>query len=100
MSDDDDKQLSRLLQRNLAPPARDPMFRIRVLERREREQFVRRVTLLVGTGIAAAGVYAVAATLGETDRTVRGVGLCLALALGAAMYVPALFQAMRGMGGK
>jgi hypothetical protein len=99
MNHDDDQQLSRLLQ-TLAPPAHDPLFRIRLLERRERQQFVRRVTLLVAMGVAAAGVYAISATVGGTDGTVRRVGLFLALALGAAMYVPALFQAMRSMGGK
>ena len=49
MRDDDDDQVNHLL-RSLAPPERDPLFRIRVLERRERRQFVRHVALLVGGG--------------------------------------------------
>ena len=49
MKDDDNDQVSHLL-RSLAPAERDPLFRIRVLERRERRQFVRHVALLVGGG--------------------------------------------------
>ena len=97
MKRDDDQQLSQLLQK-LAPPARDPLFRIKVLERRERQQFVRRVALVVGTAVGAVVVYAISAAAGETNQGVRGAGIAVALAMGAAMYVPALLQMIRGVG--
>ena len=95
--DDDDKQLSQLLQ-TLAPPARDPLFRIKVLERRERQQFKRRVALLLGTGVIAVAAHALAASAAGTNEVMRGLGLAVAAVAAAAMYVPALLKAIRSMG--
>lgn len=48
MSEDKDDRLAELLSA-AAPPARDPVFRIKVLERREQRQFQRRsFTILAG----------------------------------------------------
>ena len=48
MSEDRDDRMVEFL-RQAAPPARDPVFRLRVLERRERRQFRRQLfTMLAG----------------------------------------------------
>lgn len=48
MSEDRDDRIVQFL-REAAPPARDPVFRLRVLERREQRQFQRRLfTMLAG----------------------------------------------------
>ncbi len=96
MKDDDDDQVNHLL-RNLAPPERDPLFRIRVLERRERRQFVRRVALLVGAGVIAGVAYAFAIAGSGTNEVAHGLGLAVAAVVAAVIYVPALLMAVRGM---
>ena len=96
MKDDDNDQVSHLL-RSLAPAERDPLFRIRVLERRERRQFIRRVALLVGAGAIAAVAYAVAVATPGTSDVARGLGLAVAAVVAAVIYVPALLMAVRGM---
>jgi hypothetical protein len=93
--DDDDQQLSQLLQ-TMAPPVRDPLFRIKVLERRERRAFIRRVAVVVGTVAGALIIYGV--TAGQGNPAARSLGIAVALAMGAAIYVPALVQMIRGMG--
>lgn len=48
MSEELDRRIADLFHAD-APPARDPVFRLKVLERRERRQFQRRVfTMLAG----------------------------------------------------
>jgi len=95
MEREDDEALSQLLQ-SLSPPERDPMFRIRVLERRERRQFTRKVALLLAAGAVAALAYAIAAAAGG-HGILRILGLTVAGVLAAAMYVPALLTALRGV---
>jgi len=97
MDGDDDQALSRLLQ-TLAPPERDALFRIKVLERGERQEFTRRVAVLLGAGVVAVVAYAIAATAGGTNQVTRGLGLAVAGVAAAAMYLPALVRAIRGMG--
>lgn len=98
MNHDSDEQLGRLLQGALAPAPQDPVFRIRVLERRERQQFRRRVALLVGGAVAASLIYAIGSAAAGTMPSARVWGIALALVVGAAMYVPALVSTMRGLG--
>ena len=51
MTQDIDERLGRLLRAD-APPERDPLFRIRLLERREQRRFRQRsLTLLVGAAV-------------------------------------------------
>ena len=96
MKRNDDDQLSHLLQ-SLAPPERDPLFRIKVLERRERRQFIRRVALLLGAGVVAIVAYAIAAAAAGTNEVAHGLGLAVAGVVAAAMYVSALLKVIRGM---
>jgi hypothetical protein len=94
MTTDSDEQLSQLL-RTLAPAERDALFRIKVLERREHRQFIRRVVLLLGAGVVAVVAYAIAATAGGTHEVARGLGFAVAGVAAAAMYLPALLKAVR-----
>jgi hypothetical protein len=96
MTSDDDKQLGQVLQ-TLAPATRDPLFRINVLERRERQQFRRRVAVLLASGAIAVAAYVLAATVATTNDAARGIALAVAAVAAAAMYVPALLSAIRGM---
>jgi hypothetical protein len=49
MSEKQDQRIVNLLRAG-APPARDPLFRLKVLERREQQRFQRRLfTMLAGT---------------------------------------------------
>jgi hypothetical protein len=50
MSDDKDQRIANLLRAD-APPAHDPMFRIKVLERRERRQFQRRLFAMIAGAV-------------------------------------------------
>jgi hypothetical protein len=95
MMNHDDEPISERL-RALAPATRDPLFRIKVLERRERRQFRLRVTLLLGGTVAAALIYAIGSV--AAGGTSRGLGIALILAMAATMYVPALLKVMRGLG--
>src|SRR5262245_8630698 len=77
MMDDNDEQLTARL-RTLAPPERDALFRIRVLERRERRQFINRVAALLGAGVVAVAAYTIASTVGGQNEVARGLGLAVA----------------------
>ena len=59
MTEDRDDRIVEFL-REQAPPARDPVFRVKVLERREHRQFQRRLL----TMLAAALVIILVATFG------------------------------------
>ena len=94
MKHDDEEPIGQRL-RALAPATRDPLFRIKVLERRERRQFRFRVALLLGGTVAAALIYAIGSV--AAGGTSRGLGIALILAMAATMYVPALLKIMRGL---
>ena len=79
MSEDRDDRVVDLL-KAAAPPARDPVFRLKVLERREQRQFQRRwLTMLAGVLlIILLSTFAI--TIGERALVPTGV-----LAVGAAL---------------
>ena len=52
MTPDEDEHIANLL-RAAAPPARDAIFRLGVLERRERQRFQRRSLLLLAAALAS-----------------------------------------------
>ena len=60
MSEDRDDRIVQFL-REAAPPARDPVFRLKVLERREQQQFQRRLFTMLGGAllIILASVFAI-----------------------------------------
>src|SRR5262245_7495535 len=84
MSERQDDRIMELLQR-AAPPARDPVFRLRVLERREQRQFQRRLYIMLAGVISIILVATFVMSLGggtlETSAPVVGVAVvttCLA----------------------
>jgi len=84
MSEQQDDRIMELLQR-AAPPARDPVFRLRVLERREQRQFQRRLYIMLAGVISIILVATFVMSLGggalETSAPVVGVAVattCLA----------------------
>lgn len=87
MTQDSDEELGRLLRAD-APAERDPMFRIRLLERRARKRYRRRSHLLLGVTTALmvipAGVLVLA-----TDRLAAALAVTFGIALAAATLVSA-----------
>jgi hypothetical protein len=85
MSEEQDRSIAELLSK-AAPLARDPVFRLRVLELRERRQFQRRLYIMLAGSIAMISVSILAITLGggaleTTGAPVIGVAVasaCLA----------------------
>jgi hypothetical protein len=78
MSEQQDDRILELL-RQSAPPARDPVFRLRVLERREQRQFQRRLYIMLAGVIAIILVSTFAMSLGggflKTSAPVIAVAL-------------------------
>jgi hypothetical protein len=87
-----DERLSSLLREAApAPAARDAMFRIQVLELRERNRFRRRVVLTAATGILAGGIALAGLVAGGELRVAASVALpALAAAIAGINVAPAL----------
>jgi len=79
MTDDLDSKLGALLRAG-APPERDPLFRIRVLERRERERYRRRSRALLAGALCVTLIHAVALVLAP-DVFTAGASAVLGLAI-------------------
>jgi len=80
-----DERISTALQHN-APPPRDPVFRLQVLERRERQQFRRRALTALASASAMAITSALAVRAGSEAYTAGSV-LLFALVLITAVVV-------------
>jgi hypothetical protein len=90
MSEDPDVKLGALL-REGGVPERDPLFRIRVLERRERRDFQRRAWLLRGMLAVLVVLPAIGFALGS-----RLLPAGLAVTFGAASIAAGVFS-VRGV---
>lgn len=79
------------LVRRAAPAQRDPMFRVKLLERRETEQFRRRTAAFVVLALTALTFAVLAALL---RLPVEAVGVTAGLAVSALcfIYAPALLR--------
>jgi hypothetical protein len=88
MSEDQDFRITGLLKAD-APPPRDPVFRVSVLERREQKRFQRRLY----TMLAGALVILLVATLAVNIRA-GALGTMGVLAVGAALA--SAYVAFRG----
>ena len=72
-----------------APPARDPVFRLQVMERRERQRFRRRSLMSVAAVAAIAGLSPLAIMAGGQAYAAGSVLLfALVLITGAVVYLP------------
>jgi hypothetical protein len=103
MHDENDERLTQLLLRN-APPLRDPLFRVQVLERRERQRFRRSVLQLLGAVGAISMSLAVDVGMsGGMFEMARPAILGAAVAVAVSVYVPLLLRlwraSVRGYGG-
>jgi len=94
MTADLDQRIAQLLNAN-APPERDPLFRIQLLARRERQRFRRRALLILCAMltlvVVMSSAYRSSASLAETASIVL-LGLSLA---GLAIYFPVVAQVLR-----
>jgi hypothetical protein len=95
MNDQQDERLGQLLRAD-APPPRDPMFRLSVLERREEKRFRNRSLMLVGLAMAAALASWFAVSIGGWTFETVSVLIALAIAaIGWWTYAPALRALLR-----
>jgi hypothetical protein len=82
MSEDRDDRIVELL-RAAAPPARDPVFRLKVLERREHRQFQRRLfTMLAGVLVILLGSTFAISIGGGALKTTGALVVATAIASG------------------
>ena len=79
MNEQHDDRIVELLQR-AAPPARDAVFRLRVLERREQRQFQRRLYIMLAGVIAIILVSTFAMSLGGGFLETSAPVICVAVA--------------------
>jgi hypothetical protein len=94
----DDDRIAELLRAD-APAAHDPLFRISVLERRERNRF-RRLALMLGVIALALSVIAAIGVSAGGDTAVTAVVLVIAVILAAAytLYRPAVTRLLQRFG--
>lgn len=79
-----------------APPARDPMFRLQVLERRERQRFRRRALGSLATGATVAVILALGILTGRDAYAAGSVLLfALVLVMAVVVYLPGFGRLLR-----
>jgi hypothetical protein len=82
--------------RHDAPPPRDPVFRLQVLERRERQRFRRRALHALAAMAAVAVVSALTASAGGEAYTAGSVLLfAMVLVTTAVVYLPGFGRLIR-----
>jgi hypothetical protein len=94
MTDIDERITAAL--RHDAPPLRDPLFRIQLLERAERQRFRRRTQQALAGGAAVVAVSALTVGAGGEAYTAGGVLLfALVLVTGAVVVLPEFGRLIR-----
>jgi hypothetical protein len=97
MAQDSDASLSRFLLGD-APPVRDPIFRLRVLARRERQRFRRRSVMLFAAALACVVfLYTATATDAGALQAAAALALGLVLAVSCTLYAPAVTLIFRSL---
>ena len=95
MMDEKDDRLTQRLQQ-MAPPPRDPLFRVKVLERRERQQFRTRVAILLSLILALGTALVMSAGASDgVSELARTIVLGVGLVTGVAIYVFAVARLLR-----
>ena len=94
-----DEKLGRLPRAD-APPERDPLFRIRVLERRERQRFQHRSQMLLAAAVVVAVFPALILTLG-TSLIAPGLiaAFCIAVIAAGLFSIRGVLQVVRRLRG-
>jgi amino acid permease len=90
----EEEKLGQLL-RSDAPHARDAMFRLSVLERRERQRYQRKSVILAASAVMLALVLWVGFTSTDRIATFFIAALCIALAGACVLSVPGVLQLVR-----
>ncbi len=95
MTEDLDQRFQDLLHR-AGPAERDPTFRLRVLERRERERFRRASVMNLGAAVALAGLAGAAALLHPAPLMAEGVALfAVAVTAAGRLHAPTVLAELR-----
>ena len=95
MDKQQDPRIAELLQQ-AAPPARDPLFRVRVLERREQREFRHRLYIIVTGGLAILLISGLAIGTGGRALEMTGVPVAsIALATTCLAFRKRLAQIVR-----
>jgi len=90
-----DERITAALQHD-APPPRDPLFRIQLLERREQQRFRRRTQQALAAGAAVVIVSALTVSAGNMAYVAGGVLLfALVLVSAAVVYLPEFGRLIR-----
>ena len=82
-----DDRITAALQHD-APPPRDPVFRIQLLERRERQQFRRRAVSALAGGASVLVVSALTVSAGSMAYVAGSVLLFAIVLVTGAIYLP------------
>jgi hypothetical protein len=82
-----DERITAALQHD-APPPRDPVFRIQLLERRERQRFRRRAQQALAGGAAVLIVSALTVSAGSMAYMAGSVLLFALVLVTGALYLP------------
>lgn len=85
MTNDLDQKLGRLL-REGAPPQRDPMFRIGLIERRARQRYQRRQRVVLASAAVLAVLFAIIVTLGDRLLTAGLVAAFCTVVIAASVF--------------
>ena len=97
MAQDMDERLANLLLGD-APAERDPMFRLGVLARRERQRFRRRSAWLFAAALGCVVFFlTVAATHAASLQAAAALMVSCVLAVSYSLYAPAVAQIVRSL---
>lgn len=98
MTQDQDERIGDLLRQD-APSARDPMFRLSVLERRERKRFRQHSLVLASIAVALASASWIGVSAGgETAETTIALVCIVALAVAYILYQPVVTRLLQRFG--
>ena len=89
-----DERITAALQHD-APPPRDPLFRIQLLERRERQRFRRQIQQALAAGATVAAVSALTVSAGSVAYVAGSVLLFALVLITGAVVLPAFGRLIR-----
>jgi hypothetical protein len=89
-----DERITTALQHD-APPPRDPLFRIQLLERRERQRFRRQTQQALAAGAGVLVVSALTVSAGSTAYVAGSVLLFALVLVTGAVVMPAFGRLIR-----
>jgi hypothetical protein len=91
-----DDRITAALQHD-APPPRDPLFRVQVLERAERQRFRRRARLAIAGAVGVLLVSVLTVSAGSMAYVAGSVLLFALVVVTGAVYLPEFGRLVRGL---